>query len=87
MPNIRNFVRYSKKAMDEIERMPLLDEIDYVGVAKLRRRMSAEDLRKLRRPMMVIGPKDEPLALVITIRQYRAIHDYIMRTFMTLQGS
>jgi hypothetical protein len=65
--------------MDELQRMPLLDELDYVGVAKLRHRMTAADLRELHRPMMVLGPGDEPLALVITIAQYRAINAFILR--------
>ena len=64
--------------MAELDRMPFLDEVDYVGVAKLRRRMKAEDLRMLQRPMVVVGPHDEALALVITMAQYRAIQELIM---------
>lgn len=74
----RSNLRYAVEDMAYTERMPFLDEMDYVGVAKLRRKMTAEDLRGLNRPMLVIGPGQEALAIVITMKQYRVIQELIM---------
>jgi hypothetical protein len=44
-------------------------DVEYIGVSKLRL-LNKRAVREARRPMVVLGPNTEPLAVIIPYKQY-----------------
>ena len=72
---------------------PFVDpSVEYVGVGKLRQRMTTDDLRSLKRPLIVMGatkPTDErtaPVAVLISYAQYLEMQEAILWRFRDKQG-
>jgi hypothetical protein len=47
------------------------EDVEYVGIGKLRQRFSSSDLKSLRRPIAITGPhSNSPLGVLLTFDQY-----------------
>lgn len=56
-------------------------DMEYVGVAKLRRRMSRADLLDLKRPILIIDSKSDcALAVLMNAEQYQAFLEAYLET-------
>ena len=71
---------------------PFVDpNVEYVGVGKLRQRMTSDDLESLKRPLIVMGanrsdePRSLPVAVLISYRQYLEMQEALLWRFRDKQ--
>lgn len=52
----------------------MAEDVDYVGIGKLRQRFTTNDLESLRRPIAIMSPRYErPLGVILQIDQYNEL--------------
>lgn len=60
-----------------VTRLPFVErDLEYVGVGKLRQRMTVADLSELRKPLLIMDTKEcKPLAILFAFGQYADFMD------------